>query len=429
MKLITYLKTQKKCDLISFAGVVAFIILALSNALQYAVLANPVAFIAAFTISVIFLLTAFIAWRTRLSVIWLAMGVGSIVLFMCSNIIGFFSNLVYLFQIILSFACGIAALVFQLLEKANLLKTGFVFIGCFTIIAVFAASFWGGSVALVNGKKTPAQKEFWAVPDMYDQVECPQPGKLEHIEYQTKAYATDSRTVTKSAYVYLPYNYDANKQYNILYLMHGTGDDEEYWLIKNGNNKTMIDNLIYYGDIKPLIIVTPTWYVDDDCTDDLDKLTYSFKDELRNDLMPFIESKYSTYAEVVTAEAFTASREHRAFAGLSRGSATTWHSAINGSLDYFSWFGCFSGCLTTEDEFLQGFQSEGFKDYSINYLYNTSGSFDFLLNEHLTSYRRLLEIEERLTEGKNCSFEVFPTQYHSINSWHIALYNCLQLFF
>ena len=27
----------------------------------------------------------------------------------------------------------------------------------------------------------------------------------------------------------------------------------------------MVDNLIYHGDIEPLIIVTPTWYVENDC--------------------------------------------------------------------------------------------------------------------------------------------------------------------
>ena len=45
-----------------------------------------------------------------------------------------------------------------------------------------------------------------------------------------------------------------------------------------------------------MIVVTPTFYVEDDCADDLDQLTYSFAKELRNDLMPEIESVYSTYA-------------------------------------------------------------------------------------------------------------------------------------
>ena len=125
------------------------------------------------------------------------------------------------------------------------------------------------------------------------------------------------------------------KEYNILYLMHGTGDDEKYWLKTNPYNKTMLDNMIADGDIEPLIVVTPTFYVEDDCADDLDQLTYSFAKELRNDLMPEIESSYSTYAKSADDKGFSKSRDHRAFAGLSRGAVTMYHSVLCQSLDYF----------------------------------------------------------------------------------------------
>ncbi len=49
-----------------------------------------------------------------------------------------------------------------------------------------------------------------------------------------------SGTCKKTAYVYLPYGYSEEKEYNILYLMHGTGDDEKYWLKTNPYNKTML---------------------------------------------------------------------------------------------------------------------------------------------------------------------------------------------
>ena len=82
---------------------------------------------------------------------------------------------------------------------------------------------------------------------------------MEEVVYDTKAYATDERDVKKTAYVYLPYGYSEEKEYNILYLMHGTGDDEKYWLKTNPYNKTMLDNMIADGDIEPLIVVTPTF--------------------------------------------------------------------------------------------------------------------------------------------------------------------------
>ena len=145
----------------------------------------------------------------------------------------------------------------------------------------------------------------WAVPAKYDGEEPEQAGTVEEVVYDTRAYATDERDVKKTAYVYLPYGYSEEKEYNILYLMHGTGDDEKYWLKTNPYNKTMLDNMIADGDIEPLIVVTPTFYVEDDCADDLDQLTYSFAKELRNDLMSEIESSYSTYAKSADDKGFS----------------------------------------------------------------------------------------------------------------------------
>ena len=252
---------------------------------------------------------------------------------------------------------------------------------------------------------------------------------MEELVYQTKAYATDGREVEKRALVYLPCGYDESRSYNILYLMHGTGDDEDYWLRTHGYNKIMLDNMIASGAIEPLIVVTPTFYVEDDCADDLDQLTYSFQQELRNDLVPAVESRYSTYAESIDDVGFEASRDHRAFAGLSRGAVTTYHSAFCGSLDWFSWFGTFSGSRTGADYFRETIQSEALADYPINYLYVSSGNFDFALVGQIQDYEALLELEPRLTYGVNTMFDIFPMRYHSIGSWHLALYNFLQKIF
>ena len=270
----------------------------------------------------------------------------------------------------------------------------------------------------------------WAVPSQFDAVECAQAGTVEELVYMTKAYGTDGRDVQKRALVYLPYGYDSTKEYNILYLMHGTGDDENYWLKTHAYNKTMVDQLISTGNIKPLIIVTPTFYVEDDLKDTgLDPLTYSFREELRNDLMPLVESRYATYAESVDDAGFISSRDHRAFAGLSRGAVTTYHSAFCGSLDWFSWFGTFSGSRTDAEYFKNTIQSEAFRDYPIHYLYVTSGTFDFALPRQLQDNTALLSIEPRLTTGVNTDMDVFPMRYHSIGNWHLALYNFLQRVF
>lgn len=382
-------------------------------------------------VMLLFALFAVLALISKLPLLWLVLGVGGVILSSCSNNARFMPNVCVVLQTATAFAAGIAGCVLWIFHRGgpSFKLSHIAAYACFAAVAIVIACVCAGSAAAVNVKTGAAETEVWAVPDIYDSAECPERGRVERVEYETKAYATDSRAVTKAAYVYLPYGYDESKQYDILYLMHGTGDDERYWLKDHPENVTMLDNLIYRRDIAPLIAVTPTWYVENDCADDLDVLTYSFKDELRRDLVPLIETKYSTYAASVEEPDLIASRDHRAFAGLSRGSATTFHSAINGSLDIFSYFGCFSGSLTSESEFDEGMRSENFRDYSVNYFYNTSGTFDFLLSEHLSTYKRLLSADPRLQEGVNCSFDVFPAVYHNHPSWHIALYNYLQKIF
>ena len=221
--------------------------------------------------------------------------------------------------------------------------------------------------------------------------------------------------------------------HNIIYLLHGTGDDEKYWLIENPYNVTMLDNLIYYGDIDPAIVVTPTWYVANDCADDLDQLTYSFKDELRNDLMPYIETKYSTHAGIAGREnnqsftkEFIASRDYRAFCGLSRGAATMYHSGLCNSLDYFSYFGAFSGSRTGREYLEETLMREEYDEYDIKYLYVATGNFDFALTGQVEDYKTLLDVAAlKVTENVNTNFDTFPMRYHSMGNWHLALYNFL----
>ncbi len=422
------LKEFKKCDLISGIGFILFAITSVWILIDIVLVGETVSFIAVSVIVALFTLFAVFAWLSRISLLWIPVAVGSFVVYSCTNFAGKIENPAYIVWAIVACLAGVGSIVFQILEKAAPRKKGYGAAIAFIILAISGASVWGGNVSSVSSKTASAQHELWAVPDKYDATECPEPGTLETITYQTKAYSTDEHEVTKSAYVYLPYGYDENEQYDILYLMHGTGDDESYWFVTYEYNKVMLDNLIYYGDIRPVIVVTPTWYVDGVSEDDPDLLTYTFKDELKNDLIPAVESKYSTYAESTDAEDLIASRDHRAFAGLSRGSSTMWHSAYIGALEYFSIFGAFSGSLTTQEEFAATWTGD-YADYDIQYLYNTSGSFDFLLKEHWNSFKQLLENDSRLVLGQNCSFDVFPMVYHHINSWHLALYNALQLFF
>ena len=80
--------------------------------------------------------------------------------------------------------------------------------------------------------------------------------------------------------------------------------------------------MIAKGDIKPLIVVTPTYNVP--YASDMNSTSMNFYLELVKDLIPAVEKQYHTYAKDVTADGIHASKWHRAFSGFSMGGVCTW---------------------------------------------------------------------------------------------------------
>ena len=64
---------------------------------------------------------------------------------------------------------------------------------------------------------------------------------------------------TNSLNVYLPYGYDESKQYNIFYLMHGGGENENTIFSSDVKLNNILDHMIMNGQLEPLIVVTPTF--------------------------------------------------------------------------------------------------------------------------------------------------------------------------
>ena len=417
-------------DRITAAAAAVISVVAVADLIRYIALGELIPVVTVLVLNCFFVLAAAAAWQGRMPYLLLFVTAGGIVVFVNTTYAAYAPfNLGFLIQAI---AAGLAAVIGtglciwkKLAPRALPWKPA---AAALLVLALFLGT-WKGFTDTAKAAQGDARREIWAVPTQFDGQPSSQPGTVEELVYETKAYATDERFVAKRALVYLPYGYDESIQYNILYLMHGTGDDENYWLSTHESNKVMLDNMIAAGVIEPLIVVTPTFYVEEDCADDLDQLTWSFRSELRQDLMPAVEGKYSTYAETIDDAGFAASRDHRAFAGLSRGAVTTLHSAFCGSLDYFAWFGTFSGSRTSQEEYRQAIQSEAFRDLPIRYFYVSSGNFDFALVGQIQDYAALAQIEPRLDYGVNTLFDIFPMRYHSIGSWHLALYNFLQKIF
>lgn len=186
------------------------------------------------------------------------------------------------------------------------------------------------------------------IPDNYYQ-EAEQQGEVVMLEYQTKLYDTNEQ-ITKYCYVYLPYGYEENgdQRYDILYFMHGGGSTAEKFLGGNDSislNRKNLDHMIQDKRIKPMIVVTPSFYRNDikeETEQNAGDLVKLFPRELTEDLMPAVEGRYRTYAQSTSAEDLQAAREHRAFSGFSMGGVTTWWVFAK-AMDYFKYFMPLSG--------------------------------------------------------------------------------------
>lgn len=140
----------------------------------------------------------------------------------------------------------------------------------------------------------------------------------------------------KTLYVYLPPDYNDSQRYNVFYLMHGGGENEKTLFFDSSTRmQNIFDHMIEAGELDPLIVVTPTF---NGCPDGAGDVW----DEMRQSIVPYVEGKYSTYAESTSLADLQASRYHRAYGGFSMGGGSTWNVLIN-DLDIFAYFMPLSG--------------------------------------------------------------------------------------
>ncbi len=202
-----------------------------------------------------------------------------------------------------------------------------------------------GALADIPEEKKPVETELdgGVITSMHSynskiyEAECEQPGTIERLDYTTAVYG-DGVTYEQWANVYLPYGYDESKQYNIIYFFHGTNETQDSF-ISEPIVKNVVDNMIFYGVCDPFIMVCPTYYY---IYEGRVVQHTVFPQEVRQDLMPAVESKYSTYAETADEAGFLASREHRAIAGYSQGSSACWNNAYQ-NFDVAKWIVPMSG--------------------------------------------------------------------------------------
>lgn len=263
-------------------------------------------------------------------------------------------------------------------------------------------------------------------------------GEVRRFEYDTQTYdAQSSHPLHKGAWIYLPHNYSKDQQYNILYLLHGGGVNEDWWFKMFPDTVFMLDNMIDRQICSPCIVVAPTYYRGEEEDRNAEYITEHFCHELRRDLIPAVESAFSTYAGGdVCEDNLIRTRSHRAFAGLSLGSMTTYRAALYNNFDLFSWYGPFSGCCgpngdrDTEVERIRKTLAEGEnKGLTLDYLFCCNGDKDIAYAEHRDIMDRAAQICPQLVLGKNYDFYTIPGGVHDMKAWQLDLYHALQVFF
>ena len=133
--------------------------------------------------------------------------------------------------------------------------------------------------------------------------------------------------------VYLPEGYaTSEKNYPVLYLLHGSGDDETGWLTK-GKAKAILDSLITNNLCQQMIVVMPNGYLEQTgkyyTPESRLWMESTFEENFRQ-LIAWTEAHFRTYTD----------KSHRAIAGLSMGGFHTMHTAalLNQSFDYVGIF-------------------------------------------------------------------------------------------
>lgn len=168
--------------------------------------------------------------------------------------------------------------------------------------------------------------------------------QLDYGTYESMTYEQQTEPLTKRAIVYLPHGYTEDTAYDVFYLMHGGWGDETTTLGTPDSPSEfthVLDNAIAAGQIAPLIVVCPTYNntsPEDSASFSLAlTLTENYHHELLGDLVPAVESRYSTHADGVSPDGLAASRDHRGFGGFSMGAVATWRT-FQHAVDTFRYF-------------------------------------------------------------------------------------------
>jgi len=203
-------------------------------------------------------------------------------------------------------------------------------------------------------------------------------------------YESKSLGITRGLYVYTPPGYESgNGKYPVLYLLHGSGDNESAW-VEVGRANIIVDNLLAGDKAKQMLIVMPYGHTPGQRprTGNIEQ----FEKDLLGDVIPFVESNYRVNKD----------QENRAIAGLSMGGGQSLSIGLRHP-ELFAYVAGFSSGAREAAKFVESIDKPELLNEKLKLLWVGCGNKDFLLEEN-KKFINLLESKgvkhtSSITEG------------------------------
>ncbi len=217
--------------------------------------------------------------------------------------------------------------------------------------------------------------------------------------------------------ILLPAGYSEDKQYPVLYVMHGYWENQDRMIIKgNGTMYTrqIIGNAIASGEAEDMIVVFPYIYssaTQKDCSamDDANNKAYdNFINDLIKDLMPHIEKTYSVKT----------GRENTAITGFSMGGRESLLIGMQRA-DLFGYIGAICPAPGVTGSFKWASEEE-----APSLVFITAGSNDTVVYDNPKTYHQNFE-----KNGVPHIYHYVNGGYHGDNSIHAHIYNFVRYVF
>lgn len=274
----------------------------------------------------------------------------------------------------------------------------------------YGAGRWG------SGIEIPASdKEIYALKD------------VPHGLVSEKIYFSGITQAWRRCFVYTPPNYlkETNKRYPVLYLQHGSFEDETGWATQ-GHTNLILDNLLAENKAEPMIIVMDNGYAYR--PEELEKSqsggrpASAFEEVMMTEIIPMIDAEFRTKTD----------RTQRAIAGLSMGANQTMRICMN-NLDTFASYGGFSGTSNYPSSdaidtttFLNGVFDDGVSlDEKMDVFFLSMGTKEpNPFPGSIGAFKNMLD-----KQGIDYTFYESPKTAHEWLTWRRSLYEFAQLIF